>query len=80
MYCRSQEQPDAIEYVGRRACRKFVVETEDYANIFMGYWEELHIWANNPFAKHIWGDFPKLVHTESNATVLKNQSSSRFYY
>lgn len=24
-----------------------------YANLTMGYWEEGHIWPNNPFAKHI---------------------------
>lgn len=24
-----------------------------YANLTMGYWEEGHVWANKPFAKHI---------------------------
>lgn len=24
-----------------------------YANLTMGYWEEGHIWANNPFAEHL---------------------------
>lgn len=24
-----------------------------YANLTMGYWDEGHIWAKNPFAEHI---------------------------